>query len=150
MSTSQAATDKATIAVRIITPEGVLYEEAVRMVVAPSVQGDVAILARHAPLEAFLRVGETRVRLADADETRIRFATTEGYMSVEGDGVLILVEQGERLEDIDRERAQAALARADERLANLPEDEEAARAVAEAAKARAENRLRVSDPDSGH
>ena len=30
--------------------------------IAPSVAGDVAILARHAPLEAFLRVGETRVR----------------------------------------------------------------------------------------
>lgn len=149
MSTS-APTDKATIPVRIITPEGVLYDEPVRMVVAPSVQGDVAILARHAPLEAFLRVGETRVRLADADETLIRFATTEGYMSVEGDGVLILVEQGERSDDIDRDRSQAALTRAEEKLASLPEDAEADRAVAEAAKARAENRLRVSDPDSSH
>jgi F-type H+-transporting ATPase subunit epsilon len=146
MSTA-ATTDKATIPVRIITPEGVLYDEPVRMVVAPSVQGDVAILARHAPLEAFLRVGETRVRLADADETLLRFATTGGYMSVEGDGVLILVEQGERLEDIDRERAEAALVRADEKLATLGAEDEADRIVAEAAKARAENRLRVSAPE---
>lgn len=146
MSTA-ASTDKATIPVRIITPEGVLYDEAVRMVVAPSVQGDVAILARHAPLEAFLRVGETRVRLADADETLIRFATTEGYMSVEGNSVLILVEQGERLEDIDRPRAEAALARAQEKLAALAAEDEADRAVAEAARARAENRLRVSAPE---
>lgn len=147
---STAATGKATIPVRIITPEGVLYEDDVRMVVAPSIQGDVAILARHAPLEAFLRVGETRVRLADADETLLRFSTTEGYMSVEGDGVLVLVEQGEAMADIDRDRAQAALENAEEQLTNLPEDAEAERAVAEAAKARAENRLRVSDPDGGH
>jgi F-type H+-transporting ATPase subunit epsilon len=112
------------------------------MVIAPSVAGDVAILARHAPLEAFLRVGETRVRLAD--ETLIRIATGEGYMTVEGNSVLILVEQGERADDIDRDRAEAALQRAEEQLSTLSEDDSVGRQSADRSKARAENRLRVS------
>lgn len=146
MSTAAPGTDKATIPLTILSPRGPLYEGDVRMVIAPSVAGDVAILARHAPLEAFLRVGETRVRLADADETLIRIATGEGYMTVEGDSVLILVEQGERSEDIDRPRAEAALQRAEDQLAALAEDD-AVRAAVEAQKARAENRLRVSADD---
>ena len=145
MSTAAPSTDRATIPVRIVTPNGTIHDAAVRMVIAPSVAGDVAILARHAPLEAILRVGETRVRLAD--DTLLRFATGEGFMTVEGNGVLILVEQGEEASTIDRERAQAALQRAEERLASLPEDDAVGRASAEDAKARAENRLRVSAPE---
>jgi F-type H+-transporting ATPase subunit epsilon len=142
MSTAAHSTDKATIPLSILTPRGRLYEGEARMVIAPSVAGDVAILARHAPLEAFLRVGETRVRLVD--DTLIRIATGEGYMTVEGTGVLILVEQGELADEIDRDRAQAALDRAEAALNTLPEDDDVARAAAEAAKARSENRLRVS------
>ena len=142
MSTAAPGTDKATVPLQILTPRGVLYEGDVRMVIAPSVAGDVAILARHAPLEAFLRIGETRVRLAD--ESLLRFATGEGYMTVEGDGVLILAEQGEAAESIDRDRAQAKLAEAEEALSSLPEDDTVGRKAAEASKARAENRLRVS------
>lgn len=142
MSTAAPGTDKATVPLQILTPRGVLYEGDVRMVIAPSVAGDVAILARHAPLEAFLRTGETRVRLAD--ETLFRFATGEGYMTVEGDSVLILAEQGEAAEDIDRDRATADLEEAEEALGSLAEDDTVGRKAAEAAKARAENRLRIS------
>lgn len=146
MSTAAHGADLATVPLTILTPQGVLYEGEVRMVIAPSVAGDVAILARHAPLEAFLRVGETRVRLADGGG--ISMATGEGYMTVEGHAVLILVEQGERAEDIDAARAEADLAEANELLERLPEDDHVGRSAAEGAKVRAENRLRVSAGDS--
>jgi F-type H+-transporting ATPase subunit epsilon len=142
MSTATQGTDRATIPLTLVTPRGVLFEGDVRMVIAPSVAGDVAILARHAPLEAMLRVGETRIRLAD-DEL-IRVATGEGYMTVEGNSVLILVEQGEEASAIDRERAETDLQQAEEQLASLPEDDAIGRRYAEGAKERAENRLRVS------
>ncbi|MDH3226713.1 MAG: ATP synthase F1 subunit epsilon [Thermoleophilia bacterium] len=142
MSTSAPGTERATVPLTVLSPRGVLYEGDVRMVIAPSVAGDVAILARHAPLEAILRVGETRVRLVD--DSLIRFATGEGYMTVEGNNVLILVEQGEEASTIDRERAQGALQRAERQLASLPEDDAVGRKSAERAKERAENRLRIS------
>jgi len=58
--------------------------------------------------------------------------------------VLILVEQAEPAEGIDPERARAALARAEQALADAGDDE-VARVAAESARRRAENRLRVVD-----
>ena len=86
-------------------------------------------------------MGETRIKLLD--DTELVYATTEGYLSVEEDRVLVLVEQAERADEIDRERAQAALERAEAALAEAGDDE-VARVAAEGARRRAENRLRVA------
>lgn len=112
------------------------------MVVAPSVLGELGLLPRHAPIIADLRVGETRV--TTLDDEKIVFATTRGHLAVENDQVLILVEQGERADKIDRSRAEAALVRAQEALAAAGDDD-AARVVAQSAVSRAENRLRAVD-----
>ena len=127
--------------VRILTPEGAVFDDLAYMVIAPSVDGEVGILPRHTPFIAFLKMGETRIKLED--DTEIVFATTEGYLSVEEDQVLLLVEQAERADEIDTERAQAALQAAEEALAAAGEDE-VARVAAESARRRAENRLNVA------
>jgi F-type H+-transporting ATPase subunit epsilon len=128
--------------VRVLTPEGPVYEGDAAMVIAPSVEGEVGILPRHAPLIAFLRIGETRINtLEDGVHA---FATTEGYLSVEDDQVLVLVEHAEPAGAIDRARAADALRRAGEALEAAGDDEEA-RQAAERALRRAENRLRVAD-----
>lgn len=134
--------DRKRLGVRLLTPEGALYDDVAYMVIAPSVQGEVGILPRHTPFIAFLRPGETRIKLLD--DTELIFATSEGYLSVEEDRVQVLVEQAERADEIDRERAQAALERAQSALAEAGEDE-VARGAAESALRRAENRLRVAD-----
>ena len=134
--------DRKRLGVRLLTPVGALYDDVAYMVIAPSVQGEVGILPRHTPFIAFLRPGETRIKLLD--DTELIFATSEGYLSVEEDRVQVLVEQAERADEIDRERAQAALERAQSALAEAGEDE-VARGAAESALRRAENRLRVAD-----
>jgi F-type H+-transporting ATPase subunit epsilon len=134
--------DRKRLGVRVLSPEGVVWEGAATMVVAPSVLGEVGILPRHAPLIAFLRMGETRIKTLE--ETEVVLATTEGYLSVEEDQVLVLVEQAEDASTIDRSRAEAALRQAEEALEAAGEDEDA-RMAAESARRRAENRLRVAD-----
>ena len=134
--------DRKRLGVRLLTPEGALYDDVAYMVIAPSVQGEVGILPRHTPFIAFLRPGETRIKLLD--DTELIFATSEGYLSVEEDRVQVLVEQAERADEIDRERAQAALERAQAALAEAGDDD-VARVAAESALRRAENRLRVAD-----
>ena len=129
------------LGVRILTPEGAVFDDVAYMVIAPSVEGEVGILPRHTPFIAFLRPGETRIKLQD--DTELVFATTEGYLSVEEDQVLLLVEQAELADEIDTERAQAALQAAEEALAAAGEDE-VARVAAEGARRRAENRLNVA------
>lgn len=129
------------LGVRLLTPEGAVFDDVAYMVVAPSVEGEVGILPRHTPFIAFLRTGETRLKLLDDSE--VVFATTEGYLSVEEDRVLVLCEQAERAEEIDPTRAQAALERAEAALAEAGDDD-VARVAAESARRRAENRLRVA------
>jgi len=135
-------TERKRLGVRLLTPEGPVFEDSAYMVIAPSVLGEVGILPRHAPLIAFLKTGETRLKLAD--DTQRVFATTEGYLSIEEDQVLILVEQADDATRIDRARAEAALRRAEEALASVGDDE-VARIAAESARRRAENRLRIAD-----
>lgn len=135
-------TERKRLGVRLLTPEGPVFEGSAYMVIAPSVLGEVGILPRHAPLIAFLKMGETRLKLAD-DAEKV-FATTEGYLSIEEDQVLILVEQADEATTIDRARAEAALRRAEETLAGVGDDE-IARTAAESARRRAENRLRIAD-----
>jgi F-type H+-transporting ATPase subunit epsilon len=130
------------LGVRLLTPEGALFDDVAYMVIAPSVQGEVGILPRHTPFIAFLRPGETRIKLLD--DTELIFATTEGYLSVEEDQVQVLVEQGEPADQIDTERARAALEKAQADLAEAGDDD-VARVAAESAIRRAENRLRVAE-----
>jgi F-type H+-transporting ATPase subunit epsilon len=134
--------DRKRLGVRVLSPDGAVWEGDATMVVAPSVLGEVGILPRHAPLIAFLRIGETRIKTLE--ETEVVLATTEGYLSVEEDQVLVLVEQAEDASTIDRARAEAALRRAEEEVEAAGEDE-AAQAAAESSRRRAENRLRVAD-----
>jgi F-type H+-transporting ATPase subunit epsilon len=141
MSTATGS-DRKRLGVRLLTPEGAVYDGAATMVVAPSVEGEVGILPRHTPLVAFLRPGEVRVKTLEEEE--VVFATTEGYLSVEEDRVLVLVEQAERADQIDRGRAEEALRRAEAALAEAGDDD-VARVAAESARRRAENRLRVAD-----
>lgn len=141
MSTAVGA-DRRTLSLRLLTPEGPVFDGAAYMVIAPSIQGEVGILPRHIAFIAQLRTGDVRVTLPD--DTKQVFATTTGYVSVEDDNVLILVEQAELATEIDVPRAQAALQRAEQEIAEAGDDE-LARVTAEAAKRRAENRLRVAE-----
>lgn len=138
MSTQIA--DRKRLAIRVLTPEGTVFSGQAAMIVAPSIAGEVGILPRHQPIVAFLRPGETRLKMLDDSEEV--FATTDGYMAVEEDQVLILVEQAEKADQIDAHRAQDALRRAEEALAAAGDDE-AAVVAATSAKRRAENRLKV-------
>ncbi len=139
---STAAPTQRRLAVQILTPEGVVHDGDAWMVIAPSVEGEVGILPRHIPVIAALRPGRTRVKLHDGSE--VVMATSEGYMAVEDDRVLVMVEQAELAGDIDRARADLALTAAREAVAAAGADE-VALAAAAAAQRRAENRLKVVD-----
>ena len=133
--------DRKRIGVRLLTPEGAVYDDLAYMVIAPSIEGEVGILPRHTPFIAFLRHGEVRIKLLD--DTELIYATTEGYVSVEEDRVLILTEQAERADEIDVERAEAA--RENARLALERRETTEDLASVQASLQRAMIRLRVAE-----
>ena len=110
----------------IITAEREVYADDVDIVVAPGVEGQLGILPHHAPLMTALQPGEILVR---KDGEPLYLAVTGGFMEVMANKVTILAEACEYSEEINEERAQAAMERARERMQNRTTDLELERAA---------------------
>ncbi|MHB8162678.1 MAG: ATP synthase delta/epsilon chain alpha-helix domain-containing protein, partial [Thermoleophilia bacterium] len=97
---------------------------------------------RHAPIVSKTAIGEVRVKLSDSDRWD-SIAVGNGYVKMQFDRLLLLVDTAERESEIDVERAQQALNRAEKYLARAGEpDVDAHRA--EQSRRRALNRLRTA------
>lgn len=131
----------AEIQLNIVTPEKTVYEGAVQRVRAPGSEGSFGVLPGHTPLLAALQTGE--VSLVEADGTSMRLAASGGFAEVRPDRVIILAETAEAAEQIDADRAQKALDRAQERIRSRQPDVDLVRA--QAALGRALNRLKVAN-----
>ena len=123
----------------IRTPEQLIYEGDVTSVKAPGEMGSFEILAGHLPFLTVLETGEIRVHEADTPQS---IATSGGVFEVLRTGVTVLADTAEWAYEIDVERAEAARQRAQELLASR--DPNINRGRAEAALARAVNRLRIA------
>jgi len=123
----------------IRTPEKLIYEGDVTSIRAPGVEGNFEILAGHIPFLTALEIGEIRIRESDTPQL---LATSGGVFEVLRTGVTVLVETAEWASEIDVERAEIARQHAQDLLtANMPDLN---RPRAEAAFARAQNRIKVA------
>ena len=82
--------------------------------------GEFAVLADHAPMTAAVGSGTLLVNMPDGSEKRT--SLFGGYCVVQNNSAVIIVEAGERPEDIDPERAEAAKKRAEEHLRDANSD----------------------------
>ena len=103
----------ASIKLEIVTAERVVYTEDVDIVLAPGIEGQLGILPHHAPLMTILQSGEILARRGAEEDI---MAISGGFLEVRPDHVIILADSAERAEEIDEARAQAAKERAEERL----------------------------------
>jgi F-type H+-transporting ATPase subunit epsilon len=103
----------------IITAERQVYSDEVDVVVAPGIEGQLGILPHHAPLMTVLQPGELMVR---KDGVESYLVVTGGFMEVLGNKVTILADAAENSDEIDEQRAQAAVERAQERIRNRESD----------------------------
>jgi F-type H+-transporting ATPase subunit epsilon len=102
------------LTVEIVTAERVVrVEQGVDVLIAPGSEGQLAILPRHAALMTTLDYGELIFRRG---QDEVSFALTGGFMEVRNDRVTVLADQAEAAEEIDLARAEAARARAEERV----------------------------------
>ncbi|MCK8816390.1 F0F1 ATP synthase subunit epsilon [Natroniella sulfidigena] len=123
----------------IVTPEEVVYDDDIEMVIVRTIDGDRGIMPRHAPLITGLDIGTIRIKANNEEHV---LAATKGYMEVQPEETTILVDSAEFAKEIDVERAKAAKKRAEERL-NSPKDNINEKR-AELALQRALNRLKAS------
>ncbi|MBQ5357023.1 MAG: ATP synthase F1 subunit epsilon [Oscillospiraceae bacterium] len=104
------------INLKVITPVEVLFEgEAKSFIVKTKGEvGEFAVLADHMPMTAAVGNGTLVINLPD--ETVKRTTLFTGYCVVHNNNAVIIVEAGEKPEEIDFERAEEAKKRAEERL----------------------------------
>jgi F-type H+-transporting ATPase subunit epsilon len=128
------------LTVEVATPTRLIVSESVDEVVVPGLEGYFGVLSGHAPFLTTLGIGELSYRVGSA--TR-RLAVAGGFAEVRNDKVIVLADTAELPEEIDRERAERARQRAEQRLSGRTGDDvDYARAAA--GLARALNRLEVA------
>ena len=129
--------------VTIVTGDCLVYQGVARRVVAPAVNGQIAILPGHLTLLAALEPGEMIVRRGDEEEgAAIDLAIGGGFLEVRDDEVIVLVDSAERAEEIDVARAEEARLRALEAMRQYRGTPEYAAAVRALSRSRA--RLKVA------
>ena len=112
----------------VLTPEGSCFEDEVVQISTRTKTGSIGILARHQPLLGMLE--PTELRLYRSESEIVTYAQGEGYVQVSPDGVLVLVEEAHKPEDLDVADLRDKLRRAEEALsAAEPTTEEQRRAA---------------------
>jgi len=98
---------------RIITPERVFYEGDTQMVEFNTTEGEIGVLPGHIPMTVIVAPGILRIH----EENGIRPAALHaGFAEILPDQISILAEVVEWPDEIDKDRANAALRRAQDRI----------------------------------
>jgi F-type H+-transporting ATPase subunit epsilon len=118
-----------TLKLEIVTPEGVALSEDVDMVTLPGVDGELGVYPQHVPLLTQLVPG---VVVALKGDQVLTFAVSEGFVEITGHRVSLLTDLAVSAE-ADQAEAEAARQRAEARLRERSGDEQSA--VVEAAVA---------------
>lgn len=123
----------------IITPTKVAFSGNVKSLTVPGSLGSFQVLYNHAPLISTFEVG--RIKFVNERAEENDFATGGGTVEVKNNEILLLADSLESRDEINVQRAQAALMRAQNRI-NHRNKEEIDQIRAEAALTRAINRLK--------
>lgn len=94
----------------LVSPERVLFSGDVNSVVVPAAEGEITVLANHAPFMSAVRPGVVTV---DGGK---RLFVRGGFVDVNANGLTLLAEQAVAVDDIDREKLGADLKAAEEEM----------------------------------
>ena len=124
----QERSDRRQLFCRIITPERAVYDGEADLVVVRIADGDLGVMADHAPTVSTVEIGDVRIR--EGDERRV-FATSDGFFKVSDNLVQVLVEEAVPAEEIDADEAGARVEEAERELGELSGEDEDGRRRAE-------------------
>ena len=124
----------------VVTPDGKIYEDNVESLLVHTDNGDVEFLAGHIDYMASLGTGRARIKAGGTD----RFASVSGgFVTVLDGDVKLVAITFEFREDIDIDRAKAAIERAKDTIASS--NDVKAIDIAKAKLMRALNRINVAE-----
>jgi F-type H+-transporting ATPase subunit epsilon len=110
----------------LVSPERLLVSEEVRHVVIPGAEGEMTVMADHAPVMTTIKPGVVTVRTtAGQDE---RYVVFGGFADILPDGCTLLAESAVSVDEIDREDVARRIQDAREDVADARDDEARTRA----------------------
>ena len=104
----------------LVSPERLLISGEVAQVLIPGSEGDMTILAHHAPLLSTLRPGLLDITLPDGEHRR--YFIRGGFAEVGPAGLTVLAETAIDLIDLDADQLAQAVKDAEEDVADATED----------------------------
>ena len=113
------ADDSRIFQVEIITPDRIFYNGEATMIEFNTAAGELGVYKKHIPLTTVLAPGIVTIH-KDGEEDVVA-AIHSGFAEILPDKVTLLAEIADWPDEIDKNRAEAAKARAEERLANKTE-----------------------------
>lgn len=126
---------------QIVTPDGLYFDGQAERLTVPTVEGPVAILARHINYVTALGMGPAKVVTEQGERTA---ACIGGMVAVTGSETKVVATTFEWADEIDVERAQASLERAQALLVK-PDLDKQTHQAAQARLKRAQVRLSVAN-----
>lgn len=120
--------DNSSFNVKVLTPEGEVFDGDVTQVSTRTAVGEIGVLANHTPMMARLRPTELRLHVSEGDVKR--WAQAEGWLEVFGNHALVLVGEAIAPEDLDQSDLKERLSSAEKRLSEAEEDSAAAKQAA--------------------
>ena len=137
----------ANIKLEVVTPEKVVVSDEAQIVASPGVLGEFGVLIGHTPFLTTLKTGI--IHYTDRDQKERLVFVSGGFAEALPDRVTILAESAELREDIDLDRAKAAMQRAQQRLAQERSKEDINFVRAKAALERAIIRITMVEKSLG-
>jgi len=113
----------ASFAFELVSPEKVLYSGEAESVVVPASEGDLTVLANHAPFMSAMRAG-----IVTVDGTK-RLYVRGGFCDVSARGLTLLAEQAIAVEEINAEKLAGDIKNAEEDLRDAKTDDARAKAA---------------------
>ncbi len=117
--------EQKTFLLRIITPDRIFYEGQAEMVEFNTTEGEIGVLPGHIPLTVIVKPGILCIYEPEGEK---KAALHAGFAEILQDRVTILAEIIEWPSEIDMGRAEAAKSRAEERLRSRTPETDIARA----------------------
>ena len=100
----------------LVSPEKLLFSGDVEQVDVPGAEGDFGVLAGHAPAVATLRPGILTIHDGSGER---QLVVLGGFAEVSAEGLTVLADVADKIEDIDREMIATQIGEMEQRVEKL-------------------------------
>ncbi len=109
----------------LVSPERLLLSESVSEVIIPGSDGEMTVMANHAPVMTTIKPGIVEVKSASGDSNR--YVVFGGFADILPEGCTLLAESAVHVDDIDREELAQRIQNTREDLADAKTDADKSR-----------------------